>query len=99
MLSTKRNRLGALLLGLAMSLPAMSAFSDHTRSVALADGAAAAPRPIRTGSDVEPGHIPNNGIPCRRSATDTAADELPPSTTVCNLRLVKRQHGRSMVWV
>lgn len=99
MSSTKRNRLAALLMGLALSLPAMSAFSERGGSVAPVDGAKGPPRPIRTGSDVEPGHIPNNGIPCRRSATDAAADGLPPSTTVCNLRLVKRQRSRSMVWV
>ena len=99
MASMKRNRLAALLTGLALSLPAMSAFSDRIASVAPADGSVVPSRPIRTGSDVEPGHLPNNGIPCRRSATDAAVDGLPPSTTVCNLRLVKRQHGRSMVWV
>ncbi len=100
--------IGQVVIGVGLGLlPALTAVSGRLILSGQAD-AIAAPRPapstqarpeIRVGG----GELPHAGVPCRRSAAD-AGDAAPKAgvgvpKSGCNLRLVKRRPGDTMIWV
>ena len=97
-------RFGGMLVGLALSLPLLTAVDARTvlRGANDALSADTAPaRPALKAGNVEP----STGIPCRRSAAERL--DLAPipkhgatgANTGCNLRLVKRKPADPLTWV
>lgn len=101
-------RIGVMVLGLGLSLPALTAVGSRmilsgkidavTASTTMAKRSEARPE-IRVGG----AEVPHPGVPCRRSAGDPLPEAAPKygmaPKSGCNLRLVKRRPGDAMIWV
>ncbi len=100
-----RKRIGVMLVGLALSLPLLTAVGART-ILRGANDAVAVPASIAR-PEVKAGIVePSTGIPCRRSAADRLEVAPPPpkhgagiAQSGCNLRLVKRKPADPMIWV
>jgi len=99
-----RKRIGVMLVGLALSLPLLTAVGART-ILRGANDAVAVPASIAR-PDVKAGSVePSTGVPCRRSAADRLEAAPQPkhgpgsAQTGCNLRLVKRKPADPLTWV
>ncbi|WP_293367645.1 hypothetical protein [Nevskia sp.] len=98
-----RKRIGVMLVGLALSLPLLTAVAARTILRGANDAVAVPASIVRP--DVKAGNVePSTGIPCRRSAADKLEAAPQPKhgagpNAGCNLRLVKRRPADPMIWV
>lgn len=97
-----RQRIGVMLVGLAMSLPLLTAVG--ARSVLSGAGDAVAIPTIASGPTIKGQVAPSIGVPCRRSAIEKVEAQPRPKhgagrNTGCNLRLVKRKPADPLIWV
>lgn len=105
-----RKRIGVtkqLLVGACLGLlPVLTAVGGRMGLIGHADSyAVAVPVPVTARPEIRVGgaELPNAGVPCRRSAGETIPEAAPKYGTApksgCNLRLIKRRPGDSMIWV
>lgn len=107
-----RKRIGVtkqLLVGACLGLlPALTAVGGRMGLIGHADSyadAAPVPAAVTARPEIRVGgaELPNAGVPCRRSAGDAVPEAMPKHGMApksgCNLRLIKRRPGDSMIWV
>lgn len=96
-----QKRIGVVLVGLAVSLPLLTAVGARTVLRGTNDAVTVPASLARP--DVKAGNVePSTGVPCRRSAIDrpgAAPKHGAGPNAGCNLRLVKRRPADPMIWV
>jgi len=102
-------RIGVMVLGLGLSLPALTAVGSRMILSGQVDAVTASATAVKR-SEARPeirvggAEVPHPGVPCRRSAGDALPEAAPKYDGMapksgCNLRLVKRRPGDAMIWV